>query len=80
MYLQTEEEGGISHCSINTAILCGSHVEYMYLHLSAQYVQSLESRLKEAAIKNSALMKENQLLREKLSQILDEVCSSHECP
>ena len=39
----------------------------------AQYVQSLESRLKEAAGKNGALMKENQLLREKISQLLEEV-------
>lgn len=38
-----------------------------------QYVQSLETRLKEAAMKNNALMKENHLLREKLSRVQDEV-------
>ena len=39
----------------------------------AQYVQTLEARLKEAALKNSALLQENASLRKQMSALEKEV-------
>ena len=51
-----------------------------YLVISFQYVTSLESKLKEAALKNLALLKENQDLKTKVSRLQEEVSVSPSFP
>ena len=45
----------------------------IYIYSSLQYLQTLEARLKEAALKNNALLSENDVLRKQVSILENEV-------
>ena len=53
-------------------IMCD--VKVIMFHFCFQYLQTLEEKLKEAALKNAALLKENELLRTQVTQLEVEVC------
>ena len=54
--------------SFKTVHCCSTSMLY-----SPQYVQTLEARLKEAALKNSALLQENTSLRKQMNALEKEV-------
>ena len=76
LHFKTKEKGG-DH-NFTDQIISG-HLPSLFLlyvdviHNSVQYVETLEARLKEAALKNSALLQENASLRKQMTALEKEV-------